>query len=285
MNAVRGTEVSDAVAGKTGVRHTDGRETRPGDVARLGVEPGNPGNLTVHVAIRHVGIVGIVFVPTLVGHFDVTVIGKFLFDGAFEMVGLVRERRTAGALVRIRIAAHAVRPTVAEQFDRRRVVQVGARFAIGGAAQTADALALLEVHRPGNKIDGHACAVRREDAGGAALERLDTVDGDVVLEVLISAAGTVQDGHAVLDQGDEGLAAARKAAHGLVVGDRSRGAFDEDTRDELQDVDRIARRLLFDFGRGHGSDVDRGIEQGSLGRGIRHYNGHAIRVLAGRARR
>src|SRR6202011_4628876 len=103
VNAVRGAEISDATTSCARNGDTDVREPGAQHIAQLSVETGYPGNLTVDIPIRHIGVVRIVLIPSLVGEPDGAAILEPFLDGTFDVVGLVGERRTANALGRVRI--------------------------------------------------------------------------------------------------------------------------------------------------------------------------------------
>ena len=75
----------------------------------------------------------------------------------------------------------------------------------------------------------------------------DAVDRQVILEDLVVVQAAVDGRHAVFFEADEVLAAAGQAADRIVVGDRTRGAFDVDAGDQVQDVGGAARRLLVEL--------------------------------------
>src|SRR5712672_1005690 len=122
MNAVRGTEIPQTIAGRTGIGHRDIREPRTRDIAGLSVEPRYACDLAVDILIGHVGVVGIMLVPALVGELHEAAVAEALFDRALEMVGLEGKGRAANALGRVRIPPDAERDIVAEERNGRRII-------------------------------------------------------------------------------------------------------------------------------------------------------------------
>ena len=267
VDAVGFAEGAGRLAGKRAVGHHDMAEAVADDVAVLGVQARHAGDLAVVVGVGLVGIVGVVLVPALVGQFHEAAAVELLLQLALQMIGVVAERRGAHARRGVVIAADREGDTVAQRLDRGGVPEVAAALAVGGAGRTDQPAALIVVQPPRDEVDRGAGRVLGQDARGSALQAFDMVDGEVVLEHLVVGEAAVDFRHAVFFQTDEGLAAAGKAAHRIVVGHRAGRPLDVNPGDGLQHVGggpgRLLQQLLLsDVGHRH-----RGVQQGALAGG------------------
>ncbi len=264
VDALLFAEGTETFAGGAGIRHGDIGQTLADDAAELGVEPGNAADLAVIVGVGLIGVIGVVLVPGLVGQAHRGVVLEMVLELNLHMVGVVAERGIARARIAVVIAADGKR-RILDARDRRRIPHIDTAVAIGRPRDAGDAAGFVEIQLARDEVDRGAGRVRGQDARAAAFQRFDMIDRDVVLEHFVIVQAAIDGRHAVLDQADESLAAARQAAHRVIVGDRAGGAFDEDAGNHFQHVVGAARRLLVEVGAVDRRDRDRGVQHGALG--------------------